>query len=108
MEEQHGKKVRRAVIAAGTAVVAALAVLLAPGTAQAVTTWHTGSGRPALADTGDRLYLAYSEGCNPACFHDASSGTPQIASGVGMSGGARTATRWSYFDPTGHLVIDHF
>jgi hypothetical protein len=52
--------------------------------------------------------LAYSEGCNPTCFNDASSGNPQVIGGIGMSGGARTATRWSYVDPDGHLVIGHF
>lgn len=58
--------------------------------------------------TDGAFHVAYSEGCNPACFQDASLGDPPITSGVGMSGGARTATRWSYFDSAGHLVVDHF
>jgi hypothetical protein len=58
--------------------------------------------------TDGNFHLAYSEGCNPTCFNDASVGNPPAAAGVGMSGGARTATLWSFFDPTGHLVISHF
>ncbi|MHA6757697.1 hypothetical protein [Streptacidiphilus sp. PAMC 29251] len=58
--------------------------------------------------TDGAFHLAYSEGCNPTCFNDASNGDPQVAGGIGMVGGARVATMWSYFDPTGHLVFGGF
>ncbi|MFC1432096.1 hypothetical protein ACEZDB_15725 [Streptacidiphilus sp. N1-3] len=58
--------------------------------------------------TDGGFHLAYSEGCNPTCFNDASSGNPQASGGIGMVGGYRVANLWSYFDATGHLVISHF
>lgn len=62
----------------------------------------------AFRGTDGNFHFAYSEGCNPSCFNDASIGSPAISSAVGMSGAARAATRWAYFDPTGHLAIEHF
>jgi hypothetical protein len=50
----------RALRVLGAAVTAvALSALLTPTAASAVTTGHTGSGRPALAFAGGRLYIAW-------------------------------------------------
>lgn len=84
-------------------VASPVGATLAPGLAAADADIYIG-----FRGTDGGFHIAYSEGCNPTCFQDASSGTPQVTSGIGMSGGARIATRWSYFDTTGHLVVDHF
>jgi hypothetical protein len=46
-------------LGAATAVAVVTGVCIAPSAASAVTTGHTGSGRPALAFAGNRLYVAW-------------------------------------------------
>ncbi len=57
---QHSRpRYRRLAAAVATALATAVIVALQPGSASAVTTWHTGSGRPSLATVGTRLYVAW-------------------------------------------------
>ena len=60
--EKHPRSHRRPLAGAWvTTLVTSVLVALLPGSASAsaVTTWHTGSGRPALATVGSRLYVAW-------------------------------------------------
>ncbi|WUH89455.1 hypothetical protein OG900_04340 [Streptomyces sp. NBC_00433] len=86
-----------------SSVVSAVGADQGPGLASADSDIYT-----AFRGTDGGFHLAYSEGCIPSCFHDAGFFNPPITGGVGMSGRARAATRWAYFDQSGHLVIDHF
>ncbi|MDT5039536.1 MAG: hypothetical protein QOE51_521 [Actinoplanes sp.] len=69
------------ILAAAATAVAACA-LVPPGPAAAVVTGHTGSGRPALAFAGGRLYLAWAGSSGTAAARE-------LVVGYSTSGGLR-------------------